>query len=95
MMKIVATYAWRDVSKKRQHLINLTFDSKISFSNSSDINLFSIDVIFRKKFKRKTTKHKKNKKKINFAIKKQKKKIRKQRRLNKKIKNHDYVLMKR
>ena len=62
-IKIVATYAWRDISKKRQHSIDLTFNSKISFSNSSDIDLFPIDVTFRKKFKRKTTKHKKNKKK--------------------------------
>ena len=94
-MKIVATYAWRNVLKKRQYSIDLTSDSKISFSNSSDIDSFSIDIIFRKKFKRKTTKHKINKKKINFVIKKQKKKIKKQRRLNKKIKNHDHVLMKR
>ena len=72
-MKIVATYVWRDVSKKRQHSIDLIFDSKISFSNSSDIDSFSIDATFKKKFKRKTTELKKNKKKPTSLSKNKKK----------------------
>ncbi len=79
-----------EIKKRQRHrFLSIAF---FEFSHFIDETFSSTDVSSRKKTKRKAYE---KKKKRNFITFRQKKKTRETRRLNKKLKNNDHVLMKR